>query len=80
MVTRTYNFLRGRNLQPWYSIRIEERDGSKYVTFCSRIHVQKEVTASFSYNAECFTDYQILDDHSLVTWVYARYGTDIFVT
>jgi hypothetical protein len=75
-----YTFFHGRNLQPWYRILIEERDGSKHVTFCSRIHVHKEVTASFSYDAKCFTDYQILNDHSLVTWVYDRYGADIFVT
>jgi hypothetical protein len=80
MVARTYTQLNGRELQRWFSIRIEARGLHKYVTFCSTIHVNREVTASFSYDAECFTDYQILNDHSLVTWVYVRYGTDIFVT
>lgn len=73
----TYNHLAGKQLQDWYSIRIERDGESVEIVFCSRIHVNKEVKASFSFD-HSFTDGQILRDSTLITWVYNRYGSDIF--
>lgn len=70
--------LRQRKLLPWYSIRIATEGDTKYVTFCSTIHVNREVEASPCFSAE-FTDYAILDDHDLYSWVVCRYGADLFV-
>jgi hypothetical protein len=74
----TYTMLRQRKLLPWYSIRIATEGDTKYVTFCSTIHVNREVEASPCFSAE-FTDYAILDDHDLYSWVVCRYGADLFV-
>ena len=75
---REYTVLRRQKLLPWYSIRIVTEGGSKYVTFCSTIHVNKESKASPCFSAE-FSDYAILDDRDLFTWVIRRYGADLFV-
>ena len=78
MKANTYTTLRGRKLLPWYSIRIATEGDTKYVTFCSTIHVSREVKASPCFSAE-LTDYAILDDHDLYGWVVRRYGADLFV-
>lgn len=78
MKANTYTMLRQRKLLPWYSIRIATEGDTKYVTFCSTIHVNREVEASPCFSAE-FTDYAILDDHDLYSWVVCRYGADLFV-
>lgn len=78
MKANTYTTLRRRKLLPWYSIRIVTEGDTKYVTFCSTIHMNKEVKASFCFSAE-FTDFAILDDRDLYTWVVRRYGADLFV-
>ena len=78
MPANTYTVLRGQKLLPWYSIRIAAEGDTKYVTFCSTIHVNREVKASLCFSAE-FTDYAILDDHDLYGWVVRRYGADLFV-
>ena len=73
----TYKTFKGRTLQDWYSIRIEREGESVEVVFCSRIHVNKENKCSFSFS-HAFTDGEILRDDTLATWIYNRYGSDIF--
>jgi hypothetical protein len=75
---KTYHWLGGRALQFWGSIRIEAVGDSKFVIFCSEIHVNRESRVSFSY-ANTFSDWEILRDRTLVTWVINRYGADAFV-
>ena len=74
----TYHVLGGKRLQHWYGIRIDQSDDCKTVTFCSSIHVNREVAVSFSYDAT-FTDWEILRDRSLVSWAIRRYSSNIFV-
>ena len=76
---REYTTFRGQKLLPWYTIRIATEGDTKYVTFCSTIHVNKETKASPCFSTE-FTDSAILNDHDLYGWVVRRYGADIFVT
>ena len=73
---KTYNHLNGEPLQPWYSITIDRSGTSVTVAFNSRIHVNKAVKCSFSYD-HTFTDCCILRDSALITWVYTRYGVRI---
>lgn len=73
----TYNVLNNRPLWDWYSIRIEEIGGSKHVFFQSRIHLNKELHVSFQFSTE-FSDWEILNDRDLITWVFNRYGSEIF--
>ena len=75
---RKYTVLRRKRLLPWYSIRIATEGDTKYVTFCSTIHVTKESKVSPRFSAE-FSDYDILDDNDLYAWVIRRYGADLFV-
>lgn len=69
-----YNRFAGSPLQDWYQIEITELDGSKYVTFHSRIHVRKAKQCPFCWGTS-FTDSQILEDYDLGTWIYDSYGS-----
>ena len=74
---RTYKKLDGKPLLDWYSIRITNvREDTKEVTFCSRIHVNKEVVLPTTYSDQ-FTDEQILRDGTLFNAVISRWG-DVF--
>lgn len=70
---RIYRTLAGKKLEHFYSIRIEVVKDSKVVTFCSKIHRNKEVQIPFSWSLE-FTDEQILNDSDLATAVIRRWG------
>lgn len=70
---RIYRTLAGKPLQAFYSIRIETVDDTKIVTFCSKIHLNKEVQIPHCYSAE-FTDEQILNDFDLKSVVLRRWG------
>ncbi len=50
---------------------------TKYVYFCSRIHVEKRVKLTFSFSDE-FTDSEILHDHNVMTKFIQMYGSDNF--
>lgn len=78
MKANTYTMLRRQKLLPWYSIRIVTEGDTKYVTFCSTIHMNKEVKVGFGFSEE-FTDFAILDDNDLYSWVINKYGADLFV-
>lgn len=68
-----YNSFAGNPLQDWYQIEITELDGSKYVTFHSRIHVNKAKPCPFCWGTS-FTDAEILQDVDLGIWIYNSYG------
>lgn len=68
-----YQSLDGSLMWDWYSIDIKEIDGSKYVYFYSKIHVNRVVEMPVCYSTK-FTDQEILKDRDLVTQVINRYG------
>lgn len=68
-----YNRFMNMPLQDWYQIEIDELDGSKHVTFHSRIHVKKANRCPFCWGIS-FTDAEILQDTDLGTWIYKSYG------
>ncbi|ARB10919.1 hypothetical protein POP72_003 [Pectobacterium phage POP72] len=68
-----YKHLNGRNLQSFYHITIEQDEDGKHVTFHSRIHVNRENTCPITWCKE-YTDFEILNDRDLITWVSRSYG------
>ena len=73
-----YKCLGGRPLQDFYHITIDKVDdgtpgGAKVVTFHSRIHVNKANVCPVTYGTG-FSDFDILHDNSLLSWVYRKYG------
>lgn len=78
MPPRIYQWLAGKRLCQWYSIRIEDHEeNSKKVFFLSEVHVVKEAQMPVGYVADQFTDGQILNDSDLIAQVHRRYGADI---
>lgn len=75
--SKFYKVFNGLPLQSHYQIEIEhgieEGELTKYVTFHSKIHMNKAVKCSFSFDGS-FSDGEILFDRDLVTWVINRYG------
>lgn len=79
---RTYHHLGRFPLWDWYSIRIEDDldelgQGSKHVVFCSTIHMHPEHRVTFCWDAQQFTDEEILHDAQLYTYLSGRYGSDL---
>ncbi len=68
-----YEHIYGKKMQPWYRIQITEVGSSKFVTFHTRIHMNKVHKPSFSFSNK-FTDGEILRDATLYTWVTDRFG------
>lgn len=56
----TYKTLCGKPLQDWLTVQIKEENGTKYVIFHSRIHVNKLHKMTISFNAAEYTDFEIL--------------------
>lgn len=83
IITTTYNTIaNGQQLQPWYSIVIErfEHEDRAYVTFKSRIHMNKEVQPPFRWVSSAFTDYQILNDGDLLGLLAGPMGKLLSIT
>lgn len=74
IICRFYKWLDGRPLMDFYTIRIEKDGDTKRVYFMSRIHVNRDSAVSFSFSDE-FSDYEILEDLTLLRWVQERYGS-----
>ncbi len=68
-----YRHLGKCQLQDWHTVKIDHRGSTKFVTFTSRIHVNKEVELSFCFE-DTFTDEQILNDGDVFRKFIQMYG------
>lgn len=73
----TYKYLNGEKLASYLSVRINKVDDSKYVTYLSEIHTNKEVKLTFSFSSS-FSDAQILKDNDVMRKFIECYGADGF--
>jgi len=69
-----YSWLGGKKLQHFYKIEVTREIDTKYVYFHSTVHVDKVSKMPYSYNANHFSDVEILNDPSLFGSVYKLYG------
>ena len=69
----TYNYLRGRLLQSWYSIDIEQEEDSQVVYFNSTVHVKKRTRMPVTYGME-YAHGEILCDDTLIRALNQRFG------
>jgi isocitrate lyase len=79
-MSNQYKTLGNHTLQPWYSVEITEPDAenAKHVLFHSSIHKNMPVKLTFCFSGD-FTDYEILNDHSVMTKFIEHFGVDSFV-
>ena len=60
----------------WTGVHCSRGTKSKYVTFYSKIQVNKSVQLPICFST-AFSDHEILHDRDLLTQIYNRWGTGI---
>ena len=73
-----YRNLGAHRLRDWAHVEIEERDDIKRVTMCSRMHINKRIELTWSYDTS-FSNEEILQDGNLHAMLSKTYGPDVWV-
>ena len=72
-----YKHLNGKPLQEWFEIEIVTKNNTKFISFHSRIHVNKVNKLNLCFSTT-FTDQEILNDFHIIRRIHDMYGTDIY--
>ena len=74
-----YRCLNDKPLQEWFEIEIVTENNTKFISFHSRIHVNKVNRLNLCFSTT-FTDQEILNDFGTIRRIHDMYGTDIYRT
>lgn len=73
-----YRNLGTHRLRDWAYVEIEERDDTKRVIMCSRMHINKRIELTWSYDTS-FSIQKILQDGNLHAKLSQTFGPDVWV-